>query len=208
MYGIVIKPERFRDYLPTSEYICIERKWLRDYPPPQGVDPVLCFLWKKLMKLNKNSFVGALLLLESATTSHLSVTCPAPDPGFFKGGVIPKGGINLLFGQNLPKTVWEWRKLYRGRGGGARVQISLCRSTTDLSSSVFIKTYINEYIADNSLRYNMAKVQNLLLFRLKQHEQIIGFTLNWSCCVEWPCKLRVKHEDVFAGKEPLTLASF
>ena len=25
MYGIVIKPEWFRDYLPTSNYICIER---------------------------------------------------------------------------------------------------------------------------------------------------------------------------------------
>ena len=56
------------------------------------------------MKLNKSSFVGAPQPFGSATPSHLSVTFAAPDPGFSRGGAIPKGGANLLFGQHLPKT--------------------------------------------------------------------------------------------------------
>ena len=40
------------------------------------------------------------------------------DPVFFRGGANPIGGANLLFGQNVPKTAWKWRKL--GRGGGLR----------------------------------------------------------------------------------------
>ena len=35
-----------------------------------------------------------------------------------RGAPIPKGGANLLIGQNLPQTAWKWRKL--DREGGAR----------------------------------------------------------------------------------------
>ena len=40
-------------------------------------------------------------------------------PGFSRGGTNPKRGASLLFGHNLPKTAWKWRKL--DREGGADI---------------------------------------------------------------------------------------
>ena len=114
-----------------------------------------CFLLKKARKGKKmeqekyfyhickhciNCFSSEIRMAEvmrvnSVSMQLVSLVSAVAYPGFSQRGRQPEGGgnANLLFGQNLPKTAWKWRKL--GREGKSASKILLCRFAIEVTCS-------------------------------------------------------------------------